>query len=236
MDFFYSDMVFNCTFKNKKVKIALLFEHKSTIPKYPAIQLGGYIYDIMRQAVNKRKQEPIPIIPIIFYHGKTRWTKRKFLDDLGNIDQILKPYIPDFEYHLIDLSVYRNEELMKMFSHKKTRTFMIFFKKDEQYIELHFKELVLNLNIETQMEYFETLCLYLYKTTDINIDYIIETTKEVSEIGGKIAMTTADRLEKKVQIKSAIKMIKKGYPIEDIIDITELSKKEIQDLMSKYKN
>ena len=234
MDFFYSDIVFHCKIKNKDAKIALLFEHKSIIPKYPAIQIGGYIFDIMRLSVNKRNQMPTPIIPIIFYHGKPTWYKRRLTDDLNQIDHVTKPFIPDFDYHLIDLSVYKNDDLMRMFNHKKTRTFMIIFKKDENFIELHFKELVLNLNIEAQKEYFELLYLYLFQKTDINFDFIIQTTMEVSNLGGKIAMTGAERLrkegEKKTSIKIATNMLKKKMSIEDIVEITGLPKTEVKKL------
>ncbi len=42
----YSDLVYNCKYKDKNIKIALLFEHKSHPEIHPHLQLLGYMLQI----------------------------------------------------------------------------------------------------------------------------------------------------------------------------------------------
>ncbi len=74
-----SDVVYNCNYLSEKenqpipIKISLLFEHKSYPEKYPHLQLMRYFLN-MWEIQTKQKQKLTPITPIIFYHGKSKWT------------------------------------------------------------------------------------------------------------------------------------------------------------------
>ena len=66
---YYSDIVYNCLYKKLDIKITILFEHKSYIPDYPFLQLLKYMIKVWDFNI-KNKEKLMPIIPIIFYHGK----------------------------------------------------------------------------------------------------------------------------------------------------------------------
>jgi hypothetical protein len=80
----YSDLVWNVPYGNKKIKIALLFEHKTAPDVYIQLQLLQYMLEvwnknIAKQASEKPKKKPknrlkdthlIPIIPIVIYQNK----------------------------------------------------------------------------------------------------------------------------------------------------------------------
>ena len=52
----FSDLVYNCQYKSKvKVKISLLFEHKSYVPGYPHVQLLKYMTGILALKLNRKK-------------------------------------------------------------------------------------------------------------------------------------------------------------------------------------
>ncbi len=95
----YSDVIYNCQLKNgEKTKLALLFEHKRSPPKFPHIQLLEYLVSIWRY--NIENSEPLTFtIPIIFYHGERKWKNKTFPAYFKNIETELKKYVPDFEYH-----------------------------------------------------------------------------------------------------------------------------------------
>ena len=55
----------------------------------------------------------LPIIPIVYYEGKQNWTVPKnFRDRIIHGEEYGK-YVPDFEYYLVPLKDYSNEDLIK---------------------------------------------------------------------------------------------------------------------------
>ena len=90
--------------------ILILLEHKSTPDERVALQ-------VLRYSVLKwdRMALPLPlIIPVVVYHGAKPWSIGKKLSDLfGQFSgsRIWRRYLADFEYHLCDLSKFRDEEL-----------------------------------------------------------------------------------------------------------------------------
>src|SRR5699024_8275428 len=86
-----------------------LFEHKSYPTKDIALQLLGYMLEVWKREVNKKKSDVLPpIIPLVIYHGKSRWKNLKLLRDwIVNYDYLLediKKSIPDFTFFLYDFS------------------------------------------------------------------------------------------------------------------------------------
>ncbi len=70
-----SDLVYTCALKtnSQKLKIALLIEHKSRVEKYAPVQIGSYLYSGYQKQVTNKEDLSI-IIPILFYHGREKWT------------------------------------------------------------------------------------------------------------------------------------------------------------------
>lgn len=100
---YYSDIVYDCYLKKGPIKISLLFEHKSTPPKRPHLQLLRYMLEAWE--VMAQNNEPlIPIVPIILYHGKEKWKSKPFYSYFGEFEPLLDPYLPSFEYELTDLA------------------------------------------------------------------------------------------------------------------------------------
>jgi predicted transposase/invertase (TIGR01784 family) len=108
----YSDIVYNCESNNgTKTKISLLFEYKSYAVQYPTLQLADYIFSILRN--NVKNQEPLSlVIPIIFYHGEKAWKYQDLKSHYSGIESKFERYIPNFDYHVIDLTQYSASRLM----------------------------------------------------------------------------------------------------------------------------
>lgn len=62
----------------------------------------------MRQV--KEQQRLMPVIPIIVYHGRTRWKVRSMTDYFTD-GQPLTRFLPSFDYLLFDLSVIESGNL-----------------------------------------------------------------------------------------------------------------------------
>ena len=96
----YSDVVYQCKLNEHKVKVCLLFEHKSYVVKHPHIQLLRYMLSAWEQQL-KQKQPLQLVIPMIFYHHTAQWKVRPMYDYFGKIPSALHPFIPHLEYLLV---------------------------------------------------------------------------------------------------------------------------------------
>ena len=89
----------------------LLFEHQSRPDPKMVFRLLCYMLAIWREyEADHPESRRFPVVlPVVLYHGKRRWTGptefRKLVDPPG----ALARYVPDFEYRLVDLGVYRDE-------------------------------------------------------------------------------------------------------------------------------
>jgi len=100
-----------------------LIEHKSTVDYNVSMQIFRYMVYIwetyakeaekLQKGVTKRAdfQYP-PILPIVYYEGAGKWTVP--LDFKSKIVEgdVFGKYIPDFEYYLVPLRQYTNEDLL----------------------------------------------------------------------------------------------------------------------------
>lgn len=105
----FADLVFSIQLAGSPVTVALLLEHKSYPVPRPHFQLNRYMLQYW-QHQEKEKQPLRPVIPIVVYHGQTRWDQRPmsaYFDQLGPTQQ----FLPAFEYLLIDLSVVNHPAL-----------------------------------------------------------------------------------------------------------------------------
>jgi predicted transposase/invertase (TIGR01784 family) len=195
---FESDVVWNCLFGNQKTKakIAFLIEHKSYQSQYPHLQLMRYMLEIWQ--INESNNEALtPIIPIIIYHNKEgrAWKSKPFWEYFLEIDENLKQFIPQFEYHLTDITKLSFEDILSMEIRLLANTLLsLRFGSDAEWILQHVQTLfsgAYDENNAYQMNFFATQFVYLIKNNELsdeNIDIILE------NIPNNINMTGYDRI------------------------------------------
>ncbi len=86
-----------------------------------ALQILKYmtnVWDLQRQQNKDLKlklKHPLkPILPLVVYHGPTGWKidlSFAALFDEADLPDVLRPYIPNFNYWLVDLSQYSDEDI-----------------------------------------------------------------------------------------------------------------------------
>ncbi|MCF6147393.1 MAG: Rpn family recombination-promoting nuclease/putative transposase [Candidatus Kuenenia sp.] len=199
----FSDIVYTCFCKDKELRIALLFEHKSYAAPYLHIQLLRYLLKIWE--TNIKQNEPFNVvIPVVLYHGQEKWKHRRFSEYFACIDEALYRFIPEFEYLLTDLSNYSNEEIKdSAFRRVSLQIAMLLMRNiyDEKYLEDKLKGFFeigrQYFEEEEGLRFLESVIRYLYNASDIAEERVIDTLKEISEEGGKLSMTIAARLIEK---------------------------------------
>jgi len=104
--------------------VIAVLEHESQVNFRSSFKMLQYIYLVL-DAWEKEaeKEEPgismrkdfkyPPVLPIIFYDGKYTWTAEKNFFDRTFLNTAFEKYIPKFEYELVNLNDFSEEEIMK---------------------------------------------------------------------------------------------------------------------------
>jgi len=116
---FSADVVFRCRLKGEQEQhfhFCLLFEHKSEPDEYVAVQIGLYIFLLLREQAKAKKQPLEPVLPLLFYNGKAAWQPKTVHELFKSLPayEVLQPYMPDFRFLIEDAHRLPPEELLKL--------------------------------------------------------------------------------------------------------------------------
>ena len=105
----YSDLLFEVEIDDELAFIYVLLEHKSHPEKWTLLQLLDYKVRIWRSYLREQDDKPrdqLPVIlPVVLHHGQNGWTApRRFIEYFGKLDELLRPYVPNFEILLDDVA------------------------------------------------------------------------------------------------------------------------------------
>ncbi len=181
----FSDIVWSCQLKNshKKRKIAFLFEHKSYKPDYPHFQLIDYQRNSWKMQIAEGLK-PVPILPIIFYHGLEKWIVQPFDSYFGEVEAEMLQFLPCFNYILINLQDYSEEQIRSINDILLQKTLLGFkFYKDKNYLNDHIVELLFmgygKLKNENTYSFIRIFAVYLTAVSNMNRNEIILKSKKM---------------------------------------------------------
>jgi len=222
--------------------IAILFEHKSFVPRFPHFQLNEYRQRIWTSKAWKKKKPPI-VLPVILYHGKKNWRVKALADYFGKIPAAFKPYIGGFDYILVDLSEYPDEKLLQLklgflaygmltMKHAQDKKwlhdqFRIIFEKGEEF-----------LKTEEGQNFVERLFVYFAQCSEISgQDLKKKVVQNFSQTMQTRALSTYEQLILEGKIEGKIEgeiegRIKQAYLIAKklIVNFPQLTDEQIADL------
>ncbi|MDO9490955.1 MAG: Rpn family recombination-promoting nuclease/putative transposase [Acetobacterium sp.] len=194
---------------------------------------------IWNQKVNRENDTHIPvIIPLVIYHGKTKWKIGAMLSDLimdfETLPEEVKQLTPDYRYLIYDLSQFSDEDIKG--NAELTIALSIFrdiFKKNSQeFLETIFKAARALDELEekeTGLQYFETCMRYILSSgpqlSRDQLNTVIKQLEVTYKKGSEVTMTLAEvlRTEGKIEgieegevraySKMAIKALSKKFGI-----------------------
>jgi predicted transposase/invertase (TIGR01784 family) len=110
-----SDIVYACQRADGvgEVKISLLIEHKSYVDKYAPIQIGSYIFSGLLKQIGEG-EKPSLIIPILLYHGRSRWEYQTLSSLFGGLEPELSRFLPDYQYVFHNLGEIPDEQIQAL--------------------------------------------------------------------------------------------------------------------------
>lgn len=149
------------------VYIYFLFEHKSYPDPLTPLQLLRYMVRFWERQV-KEQERLSPIIPLVIYHGEQRWSVAADFLTLLDAPPPLRPYLPDFRYHLNDFSYLSDETIRgKIWLRVCLATLRSIF---NPHLRAELGDLVHLLfqleDQETGLEYIRTILYYMSRATE----------------------------------------------------------------------
>jgi len=174
--------------------IYLLFEHKSYSEPLIALHLLRYMIKIWEQGVKQGKARPFsPIIPIVVYHGKSKWNAGPDFYELFDLPDGLQAYMPNFRYLLCDLSHCSDEEIKGTVTLKAAFLLLKHIFSDDLSNRLpKILSLLKSLsNKQSGLEYLETILKYLASGTDkVGAEDLKKAVAEIFDDKGEHIMPT----------------------------------------------
>ena len=165
-----SDLLCRVFFKDgSSIFVYVLIEHKSHPVWWVALQLLRYMVRIWER-IPMRKRQKLPVVfPLVFYHGKRRWTIARQFSALFDTAaaELIRPHLPDFEYFLLDLSANSKTEIKGKAELKAALTALhgIF---DEAAVDWIVEIALLMQNHPEQIEMLKKVLIYFAQARDLS--------------------------------------------------------------------
>lgn len=202
----HSDLLFKVNICNEEGYVYLLFEHKSYLDRGVVFQLLQYMIEIWEAKRKKEQVTKLPIIiPLVIYHGLTKWKVPTKLSELFNgydkLPEEVKAYVPNFSYLLYDVSQYSDEDMKGSLQTRILLTLLrdMLTKTGEplrKSIDRALKFLLELEDKETTVGYLETMLRYIFSTakdlTEKDAEQIKITLESAKLKGSEFVMTLAD--------------------------------------------
>jgi predicted transposase/invertase (TIGR01784 family) len=190
-----SDLLYETRLTNgSSACVYFLFEHKSTPDWQVILQLLRYMLRFWERQI-KAGHPLSPVIPLVIYHGERAWqVPVDFLSLFADVPVALRPYLPDFQYHLTDFSWTSDEEIRGNIWLRVSAAVLRAVFNPRLRNELDdLLALVLRLSQQrTGLEYIYTILYYLSNATErINREELEQALLRQEEQGDEIMTTIA---------------------------------------------
>jgi len=192
----FSDLLYKVRLHTgEETHVYVLFEHKSYPDPLIALQVLRYMVRIWEQGL-KQNQPLLPVIPLVVYHGLTRWRVSLNFTDLFNLPQAMKPYVPEYAYWLCDLSRYSDEEIRGVVTLRVGLLLLKYILRED--LGAHLREILALLQDlsrqRTGLDYLQTILRYLAGSTDkISPDELRQAVTQVFAEGEDLMPTIAEQ-------------------------------------------
>ena len=215
----FTDLLFRVDVNKKEAYVYFLFEHKSYRDRMVIFQVLKYMIAVWEAKIqgdlDKRRNDKIIdngdieiplVIPLVVYHDKYRWNVKRTLGEMipnyGDLPDSIKKYVPDFEYMLSDLSSKEDDRVALAEDHAiviRTLNQARYASKDE-ILDIFTEAITVftNNKDEDMVDYYiiESMTYILTVRDDISTEELFELAGQISEKGGELVMTAAEKLKK----------------------------------------
>jgi len=229
----------------KDLFLYVLFEHQSKPEKWMRFRLFKYMGRIWDESFKKFPKQNflIPVIPLVFYQGKKKWSYSTKFRDLFRPNQRRADFIPDFGHILVDQSGIKSEEIKGALKARITQLLLLAAYHNEAKAKVFeiLPELLMQIEQEPTngLNFPVIFARYLAQTqSPEDVEKLIERTKQLSaKIGGQM-LTAAQAWtlqgEKRGELVKEVEMVerflKAGVAWDVVVNATGITQEKLQEL------
>jgi len=223
------------------IYIYFLIEFQTYVDKLMALRLFIYIalfYHYLLRIGRIKKEVPI-IVPIVFYTGDVKWGSSERLSRLMNqeIYGIVKEYVPEIKYVLIDKNRYRDEDLKKM--HNVVSGLLYLERMKRRDIKNRIKDfwdvLLKGVSVKEKEIIKEYVIALFRQKFNIKIDekkfksreVVKMVTTEIDKWREELLQEGIQKGIQKSRLETAKKMLQEGANLQFIVKVTGLKKSQV---------
>lgn len=176
--------------------VYFLFEHKSYPEPKVGLQLLRYMVRVWER-LEKEQQPLAPIVPLLIYHGEQPWRGSTTFSDLFVLPAELRPFTPDFRFHMSDFSHLSDETIRgRIWLRVSLAVMRSIFDPDLRSELDSLVRLMFALSDKrTGLEYIHTILYYLSRATDrVDMETLRRALLQQGEIGEQAMSTIAETL------------------------------------------
>lgn len=234
----YSDLVFTCrTCENASMRICLLLEHKSSPSRFERLQLLQYMLNIWNSQSGTQSILD-GIIPVVFYHGPLKWSPQPFASDFGKVDLNYLPYLPEFQYHFINLLEMDESRFIAQFNSVHAALSLLRNIWSEQDVLQQF--IRVSAHLVTDGNLFKASIVYIYSRYQFNNQKIMDLKDQLPPQAQEPFFSTYDRLISEGYTSGRTALLteqinyhfnEKGLTIPVIADLLRVSEEEVERIL-----
>ena len=149
----------------------------------------------------KQNLEPQIVVPMVVYHGKSKWQKKGMKEYFKLKDNWFFRFIPDFDYLLTDLSTYTDNQIKDGAFQRAALEIGLLMQKNifnEKKLAMHLKDFIgigrLYFREEEGLKFLESVLRYLFSSTEIAVDDMLKSVEMIDGRAKETLMTTAEKL------------------------------------------
>ena len=260
---YLASLIDESTNEIQPVNVAFLIEHKSQMPSQLLLrlQIEAYINAIMQMNYDEKTDTTIPVLPIIFNQFQKGWEIKPFRRLFPNISDMITQFIPEFGVLLINLADLPDAIIESLDKYGILKAGLLAMKnvRNKQFLIDHFEDIFLFLQKHPDKTILRTqLITYLIGQSKFSYQDIQQLLNNIFSpvlkqdvmvieedfitVAYRTAKAEAMKELKIVAMKEAklktrlsvMRCWKRGLGLDDIVDITDLSTKEVKELITIF--
>ena len=257
--------------ENPPLFVVAILEHESGVNHRASFKMLQYITLVLNEYEKEaNKENPNasvakdfkypPVLPIVFYDGSGKWTAETNFFNKTEQKDVFRKYIPNFEYELVNLNDYDEQELIRIGGAlslvmlidkiKSADGLRALNRLPQEYIDSlelppHLNKLIADvitvllkrINVpdneidEVTKQIYEREVKELFAWAD---NYDVQETRRAAKTEGfaeglaEGEVIGGEKGEKKKSLEIAKNLLKKNIPVNDISEVTGLTREEIE--------
>lgn len=242
----FADLVWSAKSVNSfEVEVCVLLEHKSYPDNNVLFQILEYLASAYQKQLKSGKELKL-IVPVLYYHGKTKWKLPDFKTHFEKHPEVLKKYLPTCKTEFVNLTSLTTEQIMTL-QHGMLQSALLIQRHyfDADALNNQIGNIMQSLSPYLEKNLTDFIFVYLIQNGKVNKQQLRKALEPLpTDLNSKV-MSIYDELiqegiEKGIEkgmergiIQSVLNGFDKGYSVNDLKVIFNLDETQLIAILKK---